>query len=67
MKSRLKRALDEAGETQTGLARALGVSRITVHRWATDAGVLMMTMRQAERVARALGCKVSDLYEEGGE
>lgn len=53
-----------ADETQSGLARRLGVDRITVHRWVTDEGVLMMSLRQAEKVASALGCKVKDLFEE---
>lgn len=66
MKSRLAEAVYAAGETKAGLAKKLGVSRVTVHRWATDEGVLMMTMRQAERVARALGCRVSDLYRDEG-
>ena len=64
MKSRLKHALFVAGETQSGLARRLGINRATVHRWVTDEGVLMMSLRQAERVASALGCKIKDLFEE---
>ncbi len=53
--------------TMQGLADAAGVHRDTVGRWCTDDGIGGMRMKDAESVAAALGCRVSDLYGETGE
>ena len=64
MRSLLKVRLAEARRTALSLSRELGVSRNTVGNWCKDKGVGSMTRRRAEEVARALGCRVSDLYGE---
>ena len=64
MRSLLKVRLAEARRTALSLSRELGVHRNTVSRWCTDRGIEAMELKRADEVARALGCKVSDLYEE---
>ena len=67
MKSMLKAVLAEHHMTMRRLAEAVGVHEVTVSRWATDRGISSMSLRTAEEVARVVGCRVSDLYREGGE
>ncbi len=64
MRSLVKVRLAEARRTALSLSREIGVSRNTVGKWCTDRGIAGMTLRRAEQVALALGCRVSDLYEE---
>ena len=59
MRSLVKVRLAEARRTALSLSREIGVSK-----WCTDRGIAGMTLRRAEQVALALGCRVSDLYEE---
>ena len=66
MRPRLKEAIREAGTTGKRLAETLGVDENTVSRWCGD-GFGSLTMRRAEQVAAALGCRVADLLEEEGE
>lgn len=67
MISRVKVLLAERRMTMQGLADAAGVHRDTVGRWCTDDGIGGMRMKDAESVAAALGCRVSDLFGETGE
>ncbi len=67
MISRVKVLLAERRMTMQGLADAAGVHRDTVGRWCTDEGIGGMRMKDAESVAAALGCRVSDLFGETGE
>lgn len=67
MISRVKVLLAERRMTMQGLANAAGVHRDTVGRWCTDDGIGGMRMKDAESVAAALGCRVSDLFGETGE
>ena len=68
MKSRIKEVLARQGVTMRWLASALGVHEVTVSRWCTDEGIGGLRLRDAERVAAALGCRVAGLFdEEGGE
>ena len=64
MKSRIKEVLARQGVTMRWLASALGVHWVTVSRWCTDEGVGGMRLRDAGRVAAALGCRVSDLFDD---
>ena len=66
MRPRLKEAIREAGTTGKRLAEMLGVDENTVSRWCGE-GFGGLTMRRADQVAAALGCRVADLFEEGGE
>lgn len=67
MISRVRVLLAERRMTMQGLADATGVHRDTVGRWCTDEGIGGMRMKDAESVADALGCRVSDLYGETGK
>ena len=67
MISRVRVLLAERRMTMQGLADAAGVHRDTVGRWCTDEGIGGMRMKDAESVAAALGCRVSDLFGETGE
>ena len=67
MISRVKVLLAERRMTMQGLADAAGVHRDTVGRWCTDEGIGGMRMKDAESVAAARGCRVSDLFGETGE
>lgn len=67
MISRVRVLLAERRMTMQGLADAAGVHRDTVGRWCTDDGIGGMRMKDAESVAAALGCRVSDLFGETGE
>lgn len=67
MRPRIKALLAERGLTMRWLASAMGVHEITVSRWCTPEGFGGMRMRDAEGVAYALRCRVSDLFDEGKE
>ena len=64
MKSRLKVVLAEKRITQRELARELKVSKDTVWRWTTDKGITRVPFGRAVSIAKALGCQLTDLYEE---
>ena len=64
MKSRLNVLLAERRMTKRQLEQALGVSKGTVYLWSTDRGIERTTLRSLSRVADALGCRISDLFEE---
>ena len=64
MRSRIKAAIAENRTTARSLAAALGVHEVTVSRWCTDEGIGGLRLRDAERVAVALGCRVSDLFDD---
>lgn len=64
MKSRLNVLLAERRMTKRQLEQALGVSKGTIYLWSTDRGIERTTLRSLSRVADALGCRISDLFEE---
>lgn len=64
MRSRLREMLAGAGMSERELARRLGVHFVTVCRWARGDGICSMSLRTAASVARALGCRVADLFDE---
>jgi putative transcriptional regulator len=63
--NRLREARTERALTQAGLAEAVGVSRKTVNT--VENGVFTPSVTLALKLARALGCRVEDLFslEEG--
>lgn len=67
MRSLIKPRLAEARMTALSLSRELGVHRNTVGSWCKDRGVAAMTLARASEVARALGCRVDDLFEDEGD
>lgn len=66
MRSRVRVQLAERRMTMQDLAVETGVNRTTVGRWCTDEGIGSMRLKDAERCAASLGCRVADLFEEGG-
>ena len=64
MRSRVREMAERAGMSERELARRLGVHHVTVCRWARRDGIGSMSLRTAESVARALGCRVADLFDE---
>ena len=64
MKSRLNVILAERHMTKRQLERNLGVSKGTIYLWSTDKGIERITLRNLSRLAEALGCHVTDLFEE---
>lgn len=63
--NRLREARTERALTQAGLAEAVGVSRKTVNT--VENGVFTPSVTLALKLARALGCRVENLFslEEG--
>lgn len=68
MRSLVKVRLAERRMTQRQLCEAAGVSKDTMWRMTTDEGIGRVTLARLVRVADALGCDVTDLYDtRGGE
>lgn len=53
---RIKKELKEQGISQADLARTIGVTEVSVHRWMT--GQRTPSIDYVERMARALGMHV---------
>lgn len=64
--SRLRRLREERGLSQNRLAKEAGVTHAAVRHWERY-GTERMQLGCAVRVARALGVRVEDVYEEGRE
>ena len=56
----IKAKREEAGLTQEELSRVLGVVRQTVAMWET--GKASPSANMLPRIARALNCRIEDLY-----
>ena len=56
---RIIRLRKERGMTQAELARAAGLSRITIAKYET--GKIGMSVRSAQKLSSALGCAVGDI------
>lgn len=65
MKPMLKVRLAERGMTARELAERVGTTPSTVSRWSHGA-LAKLTLEKLEAVARAIGCRVADLFEDGG-
>lgn len=50
--------------TKREVARSLGVAVATVWRWSTDDGIERITLKNLVALAGAIGCSITDLYEE---
>lgn len=59
---RLRYVRESCGMTQDDLSEASGIHRVSIARWET--GRNGMSLRSAQRLARALGCTVSELIGE---
>lgn len=66
MRSMLNVRLAEARMTKRELERRTGLGHTTVWHYATDGsdGIGSARMATLEKIARAIGCSVKDLFEE---
>ena len=64
VKYRLKEVLKEKGVSQGKLSRMADVSLSTIQRLSIEGSTYNVSMDVLERIAKALGVKISDLYEE---
>ena len=64
MKSRVNVVLAERRITKRELERRLGLSHSVVWRWTTDEGISSLPLHKLKRMADAIGCDVSELYED---
>jgi DNA-binding Xre family transcriptional regulator len=64
VKYRLNRVLKEKGVSQGKLSRMADVSLSTIQRLSAEGSTYNVSMEVLERIAKALGVKISDLYEE---
>ena len=64
VKYRLNKVLKEKGVSQGKLSRMADVSLSTIQRLSADGSTYNVSMEVLERIAKALGVKISDLYEE---
>lgn len=58
---RIRELREAAGLTQSALALRVGVSRQAVNQW--ESGINWPSAQLLPRLAFALGCQVSDLFE----
>jgi DNA-binding Xre family transcriptional regulator len=64
VKYRLNKVLKEKGLSQGKLSRMADVSLSTIQRLSAEGSTYNVSMEVLERIAKALGVKISDLYEE---
>jgi DNA-binding Xre family transcriptional regulator len=64
VKYRLKKVLKEKGVSQGKLSRMADVSLSTIQRLSAEGSTYNVSLEVLERIAKALGVKISDLYEE---
>lgn len=64
VKYRIKEVLKEKGVSQGKLSRMTNVSLSTIQRLSVEGSTYNVSMEVLERIAKALGVKISDLYEE---
>jgi DNA-binding Xre family transcriptional regulator len=63
MRSKVNVLLAERRMTKRELERRLGISHSTAWHWTTDEGIGTLPITKLQRLADAIGCEVSDLYE----
>ncbi len=64
VKYRLNKVLKEKGVSQGKLSRMADVSLSTIQRLSAEGSTYNVSMEVLERIAKALGVKIADLYEE---
>lgn len=64
VKYRLNKVLKEKGVSQGKLSRMADVSLSTIQRLSAEGSTYNVSIEVLERIAKALGVKISDLYEE---
>ena len=64
VKYRLKEVLKEKGVSQGKLSRMTNVSLSTIQRLSVEGSTYNVSMEVLEKIAKALGVRISDLYEE---
>ncbi len=64
--SPLKKLREEAGLSQEGLARIIGVASATISRWERGASPAMMTVPQMKALCKVFGKSIEELPDEFG-
>ena len=64
VKYRIKEVLKEKGVSQGKLSRMTNVSLSTIQRLSVEGSTYNVSMDVLEKIAKALGVRISDLYEE---
>jgi transcriptional regulator with XRE-family HTH domain len=64
--SLLKKLREEAGLSQEGLARIIGVASATISRWERGASPAMMTVPQMKALCKVFGKSIEELPDEFG-
>ena len=64
--SPLKKLREEAGLSQEGLARIIGVASATISRWERGASPAMMTVPQMKALCNVFGKSIEELPDEFG-
>ena len=64
VKYRLKEVLKEKGVSQGKLSRMTNVSLSTIQRLSAEGSTYNVSLDVLEKIAKALGVKIADLYEE---
>jgi DNA-binding Xre family transcriptional regulator len=64
VKYRLKEVLKEKGVSQGKLSRMTNVSLSTIQRLSVEGSTYNVSIEVLEKIAKALGVRISDLYEE---
>lgn len=64
VKYRLKEVLKEKGVSQGKLSRMTNVSLSTIQRLSAEGSTYNVSIEVLEKIAKALGVKISDLYQE---
>lgn len=64
--SPLKKLREEAGLSQEGLARIIGVAGATISRWERGASPAMMSVPQMKALCKVLGKSIEELPDEFG-
>jgi len=64
MRSLLNVRLAEARMTKQELKRLTGISHNALWNYSKDEGIGVAPLRSLVRIADAIGCKVTDLYQE---
>lgn len=64
VKYRIKEVLKEKGVSQGKLSRMTNVSLSTIQRLSVEGSTYNVSMDVLERIAKALGVRISDLYQE---
>jgi len=64
--SPLKKLREEAGLSQEGLARIIGVASATISRWERGASPAMMSVPQMKALCRVFGKSIEELPDEFG-